>query len=124
MVLDASAILALVSAETGWEMVAEALRESVTSSVNYSEVVAKLTDRGVPTEEVRALLAGLGLDVVPFDADAGFGAGALRAIEGGDKLSLGDRACLDLARRRAQPALTADRYWSRIDAGAEVVLIR
>jgi PIN domain nuclease of toxin-antitoxin system len=124
MVLDASALLALINAEPGWERVAEALPDAVISAVNFSEVVGKLIDHGIPAEEVRALLAGLGLEVIPFDEEAACGAGALRAIRGGKQLSLGDRACLHLAHARSVPALTADRYWSRLDIGIEVVLIR
>jgi PIN domain nuclease of toxin-antitoxin system len=124
MVLDASALLALVNAEKGWEQVAEALPEGVVSAVNLSEVVAKLADHGLPSEQIRELLSGLGLVVVPFDHADAFGAGELRAVKGGKQLSLGDRACLQLARRRELPALTADRYWSRIDAGVNVIVIR
>lgn len=124
MVLDASAVLALVNAEPGWERVSEALPGAVMSATNLSEVAGKLVDHGLHAEEVRALLSGLGLVIVPFDHDAALGTGALRAIKGGRRLSLGDRACLYLACTRAEPALTADRYWSQIDAGVEVVLIR
>ena len=66
----------------------------------------------------------LGLTIVAFDQDAALGAGALRAIKGARRLSLGDRACLYLARSRSVPALTGDRYWLRVDAGVEVVVIR
>jgi len=124
VVLDASALLALLNAEPGWERVAAALPTSVVSSVNLSEVAAKLADHGVPQSEVRSLLAGLGLEVLPFDRDAALAAGELRRIDGGRQLALGDRACLELARRRGEPALTADRYWAQIDTGAEVLLIR
>ena len=124
MVLDASAVLALVNAEPGWEKVSEALPDASMSAVNLAEVVGKLVDHGIPADEVRALLSGLGLTIVAFDEEAASGAGALRAIEGGRRLSLGDRACLQLARSRAEPALTADRYWTQLDAGVEVALIR
>lgn len=124
MVLDASAILALLNAESGWERVAEALPTSLISAVNLSEIVAKLADHGVPEAEIRSLLAGLGLEVVPFDHEAALAAGELRRIVGGKKLSLGDRACLALARSRGSAALTADRYWARLAADVEVLLIR
>lgn len=124
MVLDASAVLALVGAEPGWKRVAEALPEAVVSAVNLSEVVAKLADRGIPAGEIRTLLGGLGLTVVEFDSEAAYAAGELRRLEGGRRLALGDRACLALARSRSAVALTADRDWARLDAGIEVELIR
>ncbi len=124
MVLDASALLALVGAEPGWERVAEVLPRAVVSTVNLSEVVAKLADRGIPAAEISELLAGLGLTLVDFDADSAYRAGELRRIEGGRRLALGDRACLALASSQSAVALTADRDWTRLDAGVEVELIR
>ena len=39
-------------------------------------------------------------------------------------LSLGDRACLALARTRGKPAVTADRAWAELDVDITVRLIR
>ena len=39
-------------------------------------------------------------------------------------LSLGDRACLALARRLAATAVTTDRAWREVDVGAAVEVIR
>jgi ribonuclease VapC len=39
-------------------------------------------------------------------------------------LSIGDRSCLALAAEHDLPAVTADRAWSALDAGIEVVVIR
>jgi PIN domain nuclease of toxin-antitoxin system len=39
-------------------------------------------------------------------------------------LSLGDRACLALARRRNVPALTADHAWTEVRLDVAVQLIR
>jgi PIN domain nuclease of toxin-antitoxin system len=44
VVLDASALLALVNQEPGQAVVAELLPRSLVSAVNASELVAKLTD--------------------------------------------------------------------------------
>lgn len=124
MILDASAVLALLNAEPGWESVAAALPDAAISAVNLSEVAGKLVDHGLTAEAVALMLRELGLGIVPFDEEQAVAAGALRAIPGGRRLALGDRACLQLARRRQKPALTADRSWARLDAGIEVVAIR
>ena len=39
-------------------------------------------------------------------------------------LSLADRACLALASRLGVPAVTADRAWTTLDVGVEIVCIR
>ena len=93
------------------------------SSVNLSEVVAKLAELGMPESEIRLALS-LGLEVVPFDEALAFSAGALRPVTRSAGLSLGDRACLALARSRALPALTTDRAWRDIDIDVEVEVIR
>jgi PIN domain nuclease of toxin-antitoxin system len=50
--------------------------------------------------------------------------GALIAETASKGLSLGDRACLALARVRSLPAVTADRSWSGVDVGVQIQLIR
>lgn len=124
MVVDASAVLALINREAGWETVAKALPAALISAVNLAEVAGKLIDHGLPATDVDSLLAGLGLAVIPFDDEMALATGKLRSLKGGTRLSLGDRACLQLARHRSLPALTADRYWARIDTGVELSVIR
>jgi PIN domain nuclease of toxin-antitoxin system len=113
-VLDASALLCLLNAEPGQEVVADALSESVMSAVNLSEVVAKLCDHGLSDADIRDALDGLSLDVRPFTSDQAYASGALRRLTRELGLSLGDRACLALAAELGAVALTADRQWVQI----------
>jgi ribonuclease VapC len=125
VVLDASALLALLQDEPGAERVAELLSGAAMSAVNLSEVVAKLIDHGMPAADVREALDGLPLDVHAFDREAAFAAGELRRITRGAGLSLGDKACLALAARLDVAAVTADRAWAAFaDDVAPVTLIR
>ena len=96
------------------------------SAVNLSEVVERLSDRGLPEEAIGAAIGLLDLSCAAFDDDAAFAAGLLRRVSRSVGLSLGDRACLALGRERNLPVLTADRAWSGIDLGPgiEVVLLR
>ena len=123
-VLDSSAILALVHGEQGAEVVAGILPNAVASTVNIAEIVAHLADGGAPDERIRGVVGALNLHIVPFDEDQAFTAGALRRVTREKGLSLGDRACLALARQTGLPALTADRIWADLDVGVEVRLIR
>jgi PIN domain nuclease of toxin-antitoxin system len=124
VVLDASAILALLNDEPGAAAVAAALEDAVVSAVNLSEVVAKLLEVGLSREEADEALGGLGLEVQPFDEAAAWAAGTLRGATRRAGLSLGDRACLALARQLGVPALTADAAWLKAATGADVRLVR
>lgn len=124
VVLDASALLALLLDEPGGSGAAERMHGAWIGAVNLAEVVGRLVDGGVPEDACREALGGLDLRVVPFDESAAYAAGALRASTRKAGLSLGDRACLALARRLDRPALTADRAWSRLRVGVEIEILR
>jgi PIN domain nuclease of toxin-antitoxin system len=120
VILDASAILALLNAETGAAVAADAVPEAAISAVNHSEIVAKLVEGGMPVEAIEGALQVLGLEVIPFDAQQAYDAGFLRASTRSIGLSFGDRACLGLAQQLGLPVLTTDQNWSRLVAGVEV----
>jgi len=125
-VLDASAVLTLLYREAGHEVVAELVDGSLISSVNWSEVTQKLAQRGVPDPGgVAAGLLALGAEVVSFHRADAEAAAALWPAGRARGLSLGDRACLAVA--RAVPsgvAVTADVAWADVDAGVEIRVIR
>lgn len=123
-VWDASALLALVNQEPGSEGLASLLPNAVLSTVNLSEVAAKLVERGMGPDAVHELLTPLPLTLHPFDEDQAYRTAALRRVTRAAGLSLGDRACLALAQTLDRPVLTTDRAWNDIDVGVEVRLLR
>lgn len=123
-VLDASALLASIKDEPGAEAVIAVLPRAVISAVNLSEVVAKLCDYGLSEEETREALGVIHLEVAAFDESLAYGAGELHRSTRRKGLSLGDRACLALAKQTGLPVLTTDRAWAGLDVGVEVRLIR
>lgn len=126
-VLDASAVLALMMGEIGAERVAAVLPGALMSTVTVAEVVAKIVERdaAAATKAYRSI-EELGIAMVPFDGDQALLCGALRGLTRAAGLSLGDRACLALAKAREMPVLTADRAWLTIADAAlvQVVTIR
>ena len=124
VVLDASALLALMNDEPGAITVGETLTEAVISAVNLAEVVSKLVDRGMPEAQIFDDLGELDLSHVPFDVQQAYATGLLRTATRPRGLSLGDRACLSLAMQLASPVITADRVWTELDLGVEVRLAR
>jgi ribonuclease VapC len=75
-------------------------------------------------EQAHARLRRLRLEVVPPDEAQAWAAGELRRQTRAAGLSLGDRACLALARYLGLPAVTADRAWRGLLPDVQAVLIR
>jgi ribonuclease VapC len=124
IVLDASAVIALLLVEPGAEIVRGYLPDVVISAVNLAEVVTKMIDRGESEERIRRGIAAAGMEVAPFVADDALRTGILRINTRPYGLSLGDRACLALAATRKLPVLTADRNWSKLNIGIDIRLAR
>ena len=124
VVLDASAVLAVLNGEPGAEAVWDCLPGARLSAVNAAEVAAKLVDGGRDAERAGQLLERLGARVVSFEVVDVVPVAHIRAATRAAGLSLGDRACLALARRLGVPALTADRQWRDLQVDVEVRLIR
>lgn len=124
VVLDSSALLALLWTEAGSEEVAAVLDDAIMSAVNMAEVCSKLADRDIRGNSVRSLLSDLPIKIVSFDAKQAFKAGELRPVTRNRGLSIGDRACIGLAMDHKATAVTADRSWSELDLNVEVKLIR
>ena len=123
VVLDASALLAMLRGEAGAKKVEGALAGSRMSVVNMAEVASHYIHLGMPGEDVDRMLRPLPVELVPADAGLAREAARLRrhTVEGG--LSLGDRFCLALAKRDGLPAWTADRQWKTIADAAEVKVV-
>ena len=124
VVLDASALLALLNSETGADKVRELLPDALISTVNLAEVTTRLSLLGMPGEQIREVLTLLGLDVIPFDEEQAFLAGSFAAQTHALGLSLGDRACLSLASVTGVTAVTADRVWKGLKLGVKIQLVR
>lgn len=124
-VLDASALLAWLHGEPGIEVVEASLHASVMSSVNWAEVLQKITARGILAPgDVSGDLGTIGLGVIPFTANDAERSARIWSLSRHVGLSLGDRACISLAQRLGLPAITADRVWATLDLEVEVRVIR
>jgi PIN domain nuclease of toxin-antitoxin system len=124
LVLDASALLAVLLDEPGGDRVLPVLQGAVMSAVNLSESVSRAIDRGFPASDALALVDRFRLTVSAFDRKQAELAAGLRLAMRAKGLSLGDRACLALALDLDCPVLTADRAWAALDLGVDIRLIR
>ncbi len=124
-VLDASAVLALLNQEPGHEQVLAVLPTAAIGTVNLTEVISKLCERGVPADAAMEAVQCLGVEIVPHSAEHALRTGELRPITKSFGLSLGDRACLALGRERNATVITAERHWDeRVESAAGVSIQR
>lgn len=126
VVLDASAILALLKGERGASKVAGVIADASVCAINQTEVISHFVHLGAPIDDIRAMLGALPYSVIAADDALAWDAGSLRAATASAGLSLGDRFCLALAKRLGVAAYTADKAWRDVatEAGAKVVIIR
>ena len=125
-VLDASAVLAVLKNEPGAAMVEDLLLRftCAISSVNISEVAAKLADRGATLPEIDAAIESMRLEIHDLGREAAIAAGALRPATRSLGMSLGDRVCVELAQRLGIQVVTTDRKWARLALDVPVVIAR
>ena len=121
-VLDASALLALLLNEPGAAKVKAVLAESSMTTVNLAEVVGHYARNGVSERDIHAVLAQLPVEYVAPDEALAYQIGLLLPITKAAGLSIGDRACLALAKRLGVPAITADRQWLSVATAARAVI--
>lgn len=125
IVLDASALLALLNNEAGSEkLTLTLLSASVMSTVNLAEVHGRLVRTGIePNAAWNATLSPV-YEIAAFTADQARTAGTLIAQTQALGLSLGDRACLALALSLDAPVYTADRTWKKLRLNIPIHIIR
>ena len=130
IVLDASAVLAMILKEPGGHRVEAALdatsqgadTEIAISAVNWCEVLTRLqrSPASLTPEELAGILSGV--EVVPFERSGAELAAQLNLAA--PFISLGDRACLALASARKAAAWTTDKTWNRVKTGIPVEFLR
>jgi PIN domain nuclease of toxin-antitoxin system len=140
LVLDASALIALVLGEPQGDTVARALDQGPAhlSAVTAAEVMGKLRRLGTDVRRLGELLIAAQVAVEPFTpGDVGYSLqvqdldDARRALlpeaappQHRTRLSLGDRCCVALAMRLGVPVLTSDTTWAALRGPVEVRLFR
>jgi|SRR5580692_1938793 ribonuclease VapC len=125
VVLDASAILALLNDEPGAEKITpELLSRATASAVNLAEVQTILVREGGDPDESWAVAVDPLPDIEPFSAEQARIAGSLIQKTSSLGLSLGDRACLALAIALDAPVYTTDRLWKKLKLGVPIYVLR
>ena len=124
IVVDASALLALLLKERGHEKIAERLAGALISSVNFSEVLARLLRQHIAPREAAPRIVELGINVVAFDHEQATIAAEIREHARAAGLGLADCCCLALALQQKLPVLTTDRIWKSLGLEIDIELFR
>ncbi|NBB16807.1 PIN domain-containing protein [Caulobacter sp. SLTY] len=125
IVLDSSAVLAVLLNERGADTLAARLPGAVIGAANLAEVLSLLAERGEDPVFFESELRGFGLEVAPVTAEHALGAALIyQRLGRSANLSMGDRLCIALAQDRRMPILTADRAWARFDFGVPMEIGR
>ncbi len=124
MIFDASALLAYLHREPGWQVAERYLEHAVISAVNLSETLTILQRMQLPAEVLKQVTHEVIAEIIPFDNEQALIAAQLIKLTRPYGLSLGDRACLALAKHEQLPVLTADSVWQQLDLGISVHLLR
>ena len=125
VILDASALITLLSREKGYEIVASVLPKSIMSSVNVAEVGKFLIEkRALSKEEVFNIIHSLIEKIMPFDTNLALTSADIISRTKSLGLSLGDRACLALGISTGYTVYSSDRIWSQLELECKVVVIR
>ena len=125
VVLDASAILAVIFQERGAEnLTVEILNDAVVSTVNLAEVQSKLIKKGYDPEEAWEDAVALVPAAEPYTSEHARIAGDLISTTEQYGLSLGDRSCLALAIALKAPVYTTEQLWRNLRVGVPIHVIR
>ena len=125
VVLDASAILAIIQHERGAEkLTAEVLSGAVISTVNLAEVQSKLVKNGFAPQQAWEDALALVPAAEPYTSEHARIAGDLIATTEKYGLSLGDRSCLALAIALKAPVYTTEQAWRNLKVGVPIHVIR
>lgn len=124
VVLDASALMALIRGEAGADRVEDLMPGALISTVNQAEVQTKLVAAGLDEQLAWWHIVEAGCAAAPFSEEHARIAGGLVKITRPLGLSLGDRACLALAIERKATVYTTDRAWEKLSLSIEINVIR
>lgn len=124
VVLDVSALLAMLLGEVGAEQVEQLLPTAIMSNVSLTETVSFWVRNGGGLEETVQWLQQLPISWEGFSTGQAIIAASLVTLAKPYGLSLGDRACLALAIDKNLPVYTADRVWANLVLPVPVKLVR
>lgn len=124
IVLDASAVLAFLKRERGWDVVERLLPGAVMSVVNLAEVLAKAVDAGRDADLVKSDIEAQGVSYVEATARQAVRVAVLQPYARAHDLSYADRFAVALAEEVGGDLITGDAELARLPCGATIAMFR
>lgn len=124
MILDASALLALLQDEPGADKVQAILHRAIINTINWSEVIQKLSVHDPDAADIRAEMELTGLKITPLTIDQAEVCANLWAQTKPFGLSLADRACIATGIDRKIEVMTTDKVWQDLELPITIHVIR
>lgn len=126
VLLDTSALIALLKKEPGHEMVSDIIANSAISAVNFGELIAVLTRANVSESDIDEITSDLIPEIIPFCENISKKAGKLSKLTQSYGLSFGDRACLATGEYYNMEIYTADKVWTKLKhkIPSKIILIK
>ncbi|WP_032138870.1 type II toxin-antitoxin system VapC family toxin [Rickettsia tamurae] len=125
VVLDTSALLALLQNEPGSTIVKPLIQFSCMSTVNITEVLTSLQRMKITMDTAYTLVTEIIPSIIPFDLEQAAHTAQLQPYTQPKGLSLGDRACITLGIKLQVPIYTVDKIWAELKLNnADIKLIR
>ena len=121
LILDSSAVLALIHHEPGGEKVRDIIKYSHLSTVNFSEIINKLYYYKFSIREVEEIIKQLKINLINFDKKIAIDTGKLIFLYKNLGLSLGYCACIATAILNKFDIVTADKIWLKLDLPVKVI---
>lgn len=124
IVLDSSAVLAVLLKEPGADRVEDAFEQGVISAASLAEILSKALQRGFDLQGAYERIIAFDLEVYPVDEAQAILAAEISKAPRQLDLSLGDRLCVALAMTLQTELLTGDTGMSMFDAGIPITKFR
>jgi PIN domain nuclease of toxin-antitoxin system len=123
VVLDASALLALIQNEPGADVIRALLKRAVMSTINVAEVLTALQRVEIQPKDAIVSICDVIQGIIPFDVEQAQCTAELQPYVRHKGLSLGDRACIALGQKLQVPVYTADKIWGELQLDNIVINI-
>lgn len=111
IILDSSALLALIKEESAAEVIKPLLKHTIMSAVNVAEAVLILQQFHVQSQESLTLITDIIGNIMPFDTDQAIYIANLEPQVQNKSLSLGDKICIALGIKLQVPVYTTNTTW-------------